>query len=102
MSHDKFACDEYNTLSRRSLLKGGVKVGLLSALGLGMAEYFSMGEASAAGIDGGTAPSAVLIWLGGGPSHLDTWDLKPDAPSEIRGAFNPIDTNVKGVRISEK
>jgi hypothetical protein len=98
---DQVACEEYNRLSRRTLLKSGLQVGVLSALGLGMADYFSLAEASTAGADAGTATSVVLVWLSGGPSHLDTWDLKPDAPSEIRGAFDPIDTNVNGVRICE-
>jgi len=98
--HDDHACDEYNRLrrmGRRDLLR----VGTLSLFGLGMTEYFAMGAASAKGMDGGTATSAVLVWMGGGPSHLDLWDLKPNAPKEIRGAFNPIDTNVKGVQIGE-
>ena len=38
--------------------------------------------------------SVILIWKGGGPSHLDMWDLKPDAPAEFRGEFKPIATNV--------
>jgi uncharacterized protein (DUF1501 family) len=45
--------------------------------------------------------SAVLIFLNGGPSHLDTYDLKPDAPSEFRGEFKPIKTNVPGIDICE-
>ncbi len=40
--------------------------------------------------------SVILIWKGGGPSHLDMWDLKPDAPAEYRGEFKPIATNVPG------
>ncbi len=47
------------------------------------------------------AKSAIFIDLGGGPSHTDTFDLKPTAPSEYRGSFQPIDTNVRGVRICE-
>jgi Protein of unknown function (DUF1501) len=43
----------------------------------------------------------ILLMLVGGPSHLDTWDMKPDAPREIRGPFRPIRTNVPGVEISE-
>ena len=51
---------------------------------------------------GGTrARSCILINLVGGPSHLDTWDMKPDAPSDIRGPFRPIKTNVSGIEISE-
>ena len=45
--------------------------------------------------------SVILIWKGGGPSHIDTWDLKPDAPAEYRGEFKPIATNVAGIQISE-
>lgn len=45
--------------------------------------------------------SAIFIYLPGGPSHLDMYDLKPDAPKEIRGEFNPIATNVPGVQICE-
>lgn len=45
--------------------------------------------------------SCILLWMGGGPSHLDTFDLKPDAPDRVRGEFLPIDTSVAGIRISE-
>ena len=49
----------------------------------------------------GSVKSCIFLVLTGGPSHLDTWDLKPDAPSEIRGPFRAIRTNVPGVEISE-
>ncbi len=45
--------------------------------------------------------SVILIWKGGGPSHIDMWDLKPDAPAEYRGEFKPIATNVPGIQVSE-
>jgi hypothetical protein len=45
--------------------------------------------------------SCILLWMAGGPSHIDTFDPKPDAPANIRGEFKPIDTSVSGVRISE-
>src|SRR6516162_6115808 len=45
--------------------------------------------------------SVILIWLAGGPSHIDMYDLKPDAPAEVKGEFKPIDTNVPGIRIGE-
>jgi len=45
--------------------------------------------------------NCIMIVMLGGPSQLDTWDPKPDAPSEIRGPFRPIETNVSGIRISE-
>src|SRR5262245_63800774 len=45
--------------------------------------------------------SVILFWANGGPSHLDTFDLKPDAPAEVRGPFRPIRTNVAGLDICE-
>ena len=45
--------------------------------------------------------SVINIYLPGGPPHIDMWDMKPDAPAEVRGEFRPIDTNVPGVRICE-
>jgi hypothetical protein len=62
----------------------------------------------AAGVDGGRGmgggaaeKSCIFILLCGGPSHLDTWDMKPDAPAEIRGPYKPIATAVPGMQISE-
>src|SRR5262249_53324217 len=45
--------------------------------------------------------SLIVLWLWGGPSHMETFDLKPDAPAEYRGEFRPIPTNVPGLEISE-
>jgi hypothetical protein len=47
------------------------------------------------------AKSVILIFNAGAPSHLDLWDMKPDAPDSVRGQFKPIDTNVPGIRVSE-
>lgn len=47
------------------------------------------------------AKSCILIWLDGGPSHLETFDLKPDAPAEVRGPYKPIATSVPGIEICE-
>lgn len=49
----------------------------------------------------GKAKSCIILYCWGGMSHLDTWDPKPDAPSEIRGEFSPIETATPGIRISE-
>lgn len=45
--------------------------------------------------------NCIMIFMLGGPSQLDTWDMKPDAPEEIRGPYRPVETNVSGIRISE-
>jgi Protein of unknown function (DUF1501) len=76
-----------------------VKVGVLGGVGLSLARYLSL--AAAGEVQNGKAQSAIFIYLGGGPSHMDTFDLKPDAPAEYRGEFKPIATNVAGVQICE-
>lgn len=76
-----------------------LKIGVLSGTGLSLANYFRMADAGE--IQAGKATSAIFINLGGGPSHMDTFDLKPNAPSEYRGEFQPIATNAPGVEISE-
>src|ERR1700722_16459464 len=89
--------------------RGMLRVGVLGALGLGLDDLFRLRalSAAAAATHAGPAPlegkarSCILIWLAGGPSHLDTFDPKPDASSDVRGEFKPIDTAVSGLRISE-
>jgi hypothetical protein len=82
-------------LTRRDFLHAGS----LSCLGLGLPALRAL-EARGA-VAGGRDVSCILLFLVGGPSQLDTWDLKPDAPEEIRGPFRPIDTKVPGVQVSE-
>lgn len=78
------------TLSRRSFLSVG---------GLGL---LSMPQVLFAQQQGGTSHKAVInIFLGGGPPHQDMWDIKTKAPTEIRGPFKPISTNVAGIQIGE-
>jgi hypothetical protein len=83
-------------------------VGGLSALGLSVSDWLLARQAAAGPTDSGSSSSEVpaeaciLIWLDGGPSHLDLFDLKPDTPAEIRGPFSPIPTNVGGIEICEQ
>ncbi len=80
-------------LSRRNFLK----IGAFGA-GLTLADMLRLrSEASVPA----RAKSAIMIYLPGGPSHMDMYDLKPDAPGEFRGEFRPIATNVPGVQICE-
>jgi hypothetical protein len=80
---------------RRDMLKAGV----IGTGGLTLANYLRL--ASAGEIREPKADRAIFIELVGGPSHLDTFDPKPDAPDTIRGKFRPIKTNVAGIEISE-
>src|SRR5437016_2508279 len=83
-------------ITRRDVLK----VGALSFFGLTLPQFFALRSAAAAE-SGARADAVILLWLAGGPSHLDTFDPKPSAPSEIRGEFGAIGTNVPGIQISE-
>jgi uncharacterized protein (DUF1501 family) len=85
------ACD---SLSRRDFLKAG-SLGA-GAVGLTLADLERAGASSRT-----RDVNCILLFLVGGPSQLDTWDLKPDAPSNVRGPFKPIKTNVPGIEISE-
>ena len=85
------------SLSRRDF----VRVGGLSAFGLSLPSLMQMRSAQGEEAARGKARSCILIWLDGGPSHLETFDLKPDAPAEVRGPFAAIPTAVEGIQICE-
>jgi len=81
-------------VDRRSFLKiGGLALG-----GMSLPEIL---RAEAAAGTGSSHKATIMILLPGGPPHLDMYDLKPDAPAEIRGEFKPISTNVPGIEICE-
>src|SRR5260370_3253904 len=81
-------------LTRRDFLRVGSPTA--GAVGVSLADL-TRGEAASRGNEG----NCILLFLVGGPSHLDTWDLKPDAPADTRGPFRPIQTNVPGIQICE-
>ncbi|NDE99176.1 MAG: DUF1501 domain-containing protein, partial [Verrucomicrobia bacterium] len=82
-------------VARRDFLR----VGALTGVGLSLSDYFALSSQGAVSETKGKA--AIFVRLGGGPSHMDTFDLKPDAPETHRGEFKPIKTNADGVMISE-
>jgi hypothetical protein len=86
-------CD---SISRRSFLR-------LGSLGLGALSLPHLLELRAKGAIAPAArgKSVIMVCLGGGPSQLDTYDMKPDAPAECRGEFRPIKTNVSGFQLCE-
>src|SRR5215475_13012378 len=84
-------------LSRRSFLQLGV-AGMAS---VGPPQLLHA-KAESARVNGSSKnTSVILLWLDGGPSHMDLYDLKPDAPAEYRGIWRPIRTRVPGFDISE-
>lgn len=85
-------CDD---MTRRDFLHAGS----LPLLGLTLPGFLAQQKAAAAQADRDV--NCIMLFLLGGPSHIDTWDPKPKAPAEIRGPFQPIATNVPGIEISE-
>ncbi|MFO0871609.1 MAG: DUF1501 domain-containing protein [Pirellulales bacterium] len=81
-------------VTRRSFLR----VGALGIGGLSLPNLLRLRAQAGSTVN---RKSVILIWQAGGPSHLDMYDLKPDAPAEFRGEFRPIATNVPGIDVSE-
>ena len=96
----RLGCRDF-VLSRRQMLRTG-----LGMLGLSLPQFLSMRDqgvaaATAGGSGFGRAKSCIFLYCWGGVSHLDTWDLKPEAPAEVRGEFKPIATSVPGIHVGE-
>lgn len=92
-------------VTRRTVLR----IGGLSLFGLSLPRVLAA-EAARGGLQTETPSSprppakvqnCILLWMGGGPANMDTFDLKPEAPREYRGEFRPIDTNVPGIQVCE-
>src|SRR5882672_2790688 len=81
-------------VSRRNFMK----IGAIGLAGLSLPQVL---RAEAAAGTRNSHKAVIMVYLPGGPSHQDMFDLKPDAPSDIRGEFNPIKTNVDGIQICE-
>ncbi len=95
MSHlpGESGVESRDSLSRRDFLRAGVA----GAAGLTLTGLATAPAAPAPA----KAVNCIFLFLTGGPSHIDTWDPKPDAPAEVRGPFRPTRTNVPGVLLSE-
>src|SRR3989442_48636 len=78
-----------------------VKIGVAGMASVALSDVLRAKEASVQKGIPRKDTSVILIWLDGGPSHMDLYDLKPEAPAEYRGIWKPIKTNVSGIEISE-
>jgi len=86
-------------MNRKQFFKaGGVTIGAVSPLGLSLPEVLA-NEASG---KGNKQINVIFMFLQGGASHLDMYDMKPNAPEEIRGIYKPSKTNIPGLHLSEK
>jgi uncharacterized protein (DUF1501 family) len=83
-------------ITRRDFLQ----VGALGAIGLSLSKFAAL-QAMGAAPQGSSDKAAIMIFNLGAPSQMDTWDMKPDAPREIRGPFKPIKTNNPDIQIAE-
>src|SRR5665213_4410156 len=88
-------------MSRREMLR----VGGAGLLGLSLSQLLAAearaGESGKKRDGFGAAKNFIFVFLQGGPSHIDIWDPKPDAPDNIRGQFKPIATKIPGCQVSE-
>src|SRR6266516_3779713 len=96
-------CDSHAKMTRRDLLR----IGGSSILGLTLGQLLRLNaQASPAAARGGgpgwgKAKSVIMVYLQGGPSHLDLWDPKENVPDNVRSVLKPIDTNLHGIKYTE-
>ncbi|MCX7421730.1 MAG: DUF1501 domain-containing protein, partial [Planctomycetia bacterium] len=86
-----------NRLTRRRFLNAGA----LASMGFGLAELLRRRTLASESYAANHDTAVILVWLTGGLSHMDTYDMKPYAPLEYRGDFRPINTNVPGIEVCE-
>src|SRR5262245_41854780 len=84
-------------MSRRSF----VQLGVAGMASVGLSRILQAKEASVAAGRPAKDTSVIMLWLDGGPGHMDMYDMKPEAPAEYGGIWKPIRTNVPGMEISE-
>lgn len=103
MMHTPRGCREFrhtHRLSRRHVLQAGSA----AALGLGVGDLelrLAHAQANGSSLPARRAKACIFLFMWGGPSQLETFDLKPDAPAEVRGDFKPVSTKVPGIQICE-
>src|SRR4051812_15916425 len=98
--HTRAGCAEFRQtlrLSRRTFLRAG----MLGSAGLTLGDLLRAEARTSGAGTAGRRPSAIILWMRGGPSHIDMWDPKPNAPAEYRGEFGVRPTNVPGIVLSD-
>src|SRR5579871_1475201 len=104
--HQQHAFNNFFGRTREGLTmvdrRGMLKAGLAGVAGLSLPELLrTRAQAAATGQPMRGAKSIILLWMAGGPSHIDTWDVKPERPYQNRGPFGAISTKLPGVQICE-
>ena len=96
MSEPQSGCSDFRRSLRQSR-RGFLQIGALGA-GLSLSRLL---DSEAQAQTAARSPSVIILWMRGGPSHIDMWDPKPLAPVEYRGEFGTIDTSVPGIQLSD-
>jgi hypothetical protein len=96
MPANRIGCDDFRSCLGTSR-RGFVRAGVLGAAGLGLSDVLRAEQKKPAA----RLNTVLLLWMRGGPSHIDMWDPKPDAPSEFRGEFGTIASSVPGIRLGD-
>jgi len=97
----RFSISPDNPLIRVGTRRWFFQVGMSGIGGLSLAQLLSLKAATTSSGGKADRKAVILFWLSGGPSHIDMWDPKPDAPQEIRGPYDVISTKIAGVHFSE-
>ncbi len=97
-NQNKIGCGDFQKTLRMNR-RNFVQAGVLGASGLALSDLLRL-EATAAG-DKTRRPSVIILWMRGGPSHIDMWDPKPNAPEEYRGEFGVSKTKVPGILLTD-
>src|SRR4051812_35707181 len=90
-------CKGPTGVTRRNMLQ----IGAVGALKLALPDLLAADERLARSGMTARADACILVFLNGGPSHLDMWDMKPDLPQEMRSEFAPVATSVPGIQVCE-
>src|SRR5207253_209153 len=99
MAGTRVGCADFRRTLRLDR-RGFVKAGVLGTAGLALGDLLRV-EARGSTTATSRRPSVIILWMRGGPSHIDMWDPKPNAPAEYRGEFKTIPTRVPGILTTE-
>src|SRR5687768_16746798 len=99
-------CRDFRAKEARTTRRGFIHAGVLGTAGLSLASLLkaeAQAAAAAPGRAGGDkrGNNVIILWMRGGPSHIDMWDPKPDAPAEFRGEFGTISSSVPGIQLTD-
>ena|SRR5688572_28758260 len=95
-------CRDFRAKEARTTRRGFIHAGVLGTAGLSLASLLR-NEAQAASEKRGDkrGNNVIILWMRGGPSHIDMWDPKPDAPEEFRGEFGTMNSRVPGIQLTD-